>query len=145
MWATTLGSSLQQQLSLAGPKSEGSSIYSSSDKAADVIQEFMNFSDYYGRDIFEAAKLPAVVRLAMYWAHRGIDSLSSLEKTRVLPVEAYGNIVKAAWMIQRLFNDKRSRQDECAAVVVSLSEVRYSGYISNYLCFKNRMLKAPLI
>lgn len=87
------------------------------------MQEFTNFSDYYGRDIFEAAKPITMVRLAMYWTHRGMDALSSLEKTRLLPVEAYGNVLKAGWIIQRILNDKRPREDECAAVVISLSEV----------------------
>ena len=118
-----LGNALQQQLNSAGPRGEGSSIYSGSEKAADVIQEFSNFSDYYGRDIFETAKFIAIVRLAMYWTHRGVDALLYLEKTRLLPVEAYGNILKAGWILQRLQNDKRYRQDECSAIVVSLSEV----------------------
>ena len=59
----------------------------------------------------------------MYWTHRGMDALSCLEKTRLLPVEAYGNVLKAGWIIQRILNDKRSKEDECTAIVISLSEV----------------------
>lgn len=122
-WSEMLGNALQQHLSSTGLRSEASSTYSTSDQSVDMVQEFITFSDYYGRDIFEVAKLMTMVRLAMYWTHRGIDALVCLEKTKIVPVEAYGNILKAGWILQRLQNDRRSRKDECAAIVVALSEV----------------------
>lgn len=112
------------QLATSRPKSEHSSIYSSSDLGPDIFQEFVTSSDYYGRDIFEAAKLMVIVRLATSWTHRGKDGLSGVEKSRVLPLAAYGNLLKAGWILQRLQCDQRSRTDECTAIIVMLTEVR---------------------
>lgn len=124
-WATALGTILHQQVQLAssGLKSEVSSIYSASDAGPDILQEFATASDYNGRDIFEAAKLMVMVRLATFWAHRGKDDLWGIEKSKVLSVAAYGNLLKAGWILQRLQCDQRSRTDECTAIIVMLSEV----------------------
>lgn len=126
MWATALGMILQHPLQLSSPgaRSEHSSIYSASDFGPDIFQEFVNSSDYYGRDIFEAAKLMVLVRLATCWTHRGKDGLSGVEKSKVIPLAAYGNLLKAGWILQRLQSDRRSRTEECTAIIVMLSEVR---------------------
>lgn len=124
MWAETLGNILQQQRAPAPTRNEGSSLYSASDHGVDVMQEFVTFSDYYGRDIFEAAKLMVLLRLAIYWTHRARSAMDGIEKTRYIPVAGYANVIKAGWMLQRLHGDARSRSDECTAVLVSLSEVR---------------------
>ena len=126
MWATALGVILQHPLQSAspGPMSAHSSVYSASDFGPDVFQEFVTSSDYYGRDIFEAAKLMVIVRLATCWTHRGKDGLSGIEKSKVLPLAAYGNLLKAGWILQRLQCDPRSRTEECTAIIVMLTEVR---------------------
>lgn len=88
------------------------------------MQEFIAFSDYHdGRDIFEVANIMTIIRLAMYWTHRGVDALACIEKTRLLPVKAYANILKAGWILQRLQMDQRFRSEECTAIIISLSEV----------------------
>lgn len=91
----------------------------------DLVQEFIAFSDYHdGRDIFEAANIMTIIRLAMYWTHRGVDALACIEITKSLPVKAYANILKAGWILQRLQMDQRSRSEECTGIIISLSEVR---------------------
>lgn len=122
--AGTLEIILQQQFVSAGYGTESSSIRSGPDQGVDLVQEFIAFSDYHdGRDIFEAGSIMTIVRLAMYWTHRGVDSLACIEKTKSLPVKAYANILKAGWILQRLQMDQRPRSEECTAIIISLSEV----------------------
>lgn len=87
----------------------------------------MTSSDYYGKDIFEAAKLMVIVRLTTCWTHRGKDGLVGMEQSKALPLAAYGNLLKAGWMLQRLQSDQRSRTEECTAIIVMLTEVRLIG------------------
>lgn len=123
--AGTLETVLQQQFVSAGYGTESSSIRSGQDQGVDLVQEFIAFSDYHdGRDIFEAANIMTIIRLAMYWTHRAVDALACIEKTKSLPVKAYANILKAGWILQRLQMDQRSRSEECTAIMISLSEVR---------------------
>ena len=131
LWSTALGMILQHPLQLptSAPKSEHSSIYSASDCGPDIFQEFMTSSDYYGKDIFEAAKLMVIVRLATCWTHRGKDGLAGIEKTKLLPLAAYGNLLKAGWILQRLQCDLRSRTVECTGILVMLTEVRTPGLV----------------
>lgn len=122
--AGTLEIILQQQFVSAGYGTESSSIRSGPDQGVDLVQEFIAFSDYHdGRDIFEAGNIMTIVRLAMYWTHRGVDALASIEKTKSLPVKAYANILKAGWILQRLQMDQRPRSEESTAIIISLSEV----------------------
>lgn len=121
--AGTLETVLQQQFVSAGYGTESSSIRSGQDQGVDLVQEFIAFSDYHdGRDIFEAANIMTIIRLAMYWTHRAVDALACIEKTKSLPVKAYANILKAGWILQRLQMDQRSRSEECTAIMISLSE-----------------------
>lgn len=125
LWAGTLETVLQQQLASTAFANDSASTRTASDLGGDVVQEFIAFSDYHdGRDIFEAANIMTIVRLAMYWTHRGVDALACVEKTKSPPIQAYANILKAGWILQRLQLDQRARSEECSAVVVSLSEVR---------------------
>ncbi len=124
-WTTALETILQQPLQVTspGPKTEAASIFSASDSGTDLFQEFAASSDYYGRDIFDAAKLMVMVRLSTFWAQRGKDGLVGIDKLKVLPIAAYGNLLKAGWILQRLQRDSRSRTEECTAIMVMLSEV----------------------
>lgn len=133
-WAGALEIVLQQQLTSTAYANEGASIRTASDLGGDVIQEFIAFSDYHdGRDIFEAANIMTIVRLAMYWTHRGVDALVCVEKTKSPPIQAYANILKAGWILQRLHLDQRARSEECTAIIISLSEVRLAKSQEHFL------------
>lgn len=126
LWVETLETLMQQQLSRgnAALGSESGSIRSSVDQHIEIVQEFISNSDYHdGRDIFEVANIMTMIRYAMYWTHRGTDGLGAIEMTKSLPIQAYVNILKAGWMLQRVQGDQRSRIDECTAIIGALTEV----------------------
>lgn len=126
LWVETLETLMQQQLSRgnAALGSESGSIRSSVDQHIEIAQEFISNSDYHdGRDIFEVANIMTMIRYAMYWTHRGTDGLGAVEMTRSLPIQAYVNILKAGWILQRVQRDQRSRIDECTAIIGALTEV----------------------
>lgn len=126
LWVETLETLMQQQLSRgnAALGSESGSILSSVDQHIEIAQEFISNSDYHdGRDIFEVANIMTMIRYAMYWTHRGTDGLGAVEITKLLPTQAYVNILKAGWILQRLQRDQRSRIDEYTAIIGALTEV----------------------
>ncbi len=148
-WTTALETILQQPLQVTspGPKTEAVSIFSASDSGTDIFQEFAASSDYYGRDIFDAAKLMVMVRLSTFWTQRGKDGLVGVEQLKVLPMAAYGNLLKAGWILQRLQRDPRSRTEECTAIMVMLSEVSIAqmAYLPPYSSvFKRGKLASEL-
>lgn len=126
LWVETLETLMQQQLSRGNAVlgGENGSILSSVDQHIEIAQEFISNSDYHdGRDIFEVANNMTMIRYAMYWTHRGTDGLGAIETTKLLPIQAYVNILKAGWILQRLQRDQRSRIDECTAIIGALTEV----------------------
>ena len=138
LWAGTLETVLQQQFASTAFANEGASIRTASDLGGDVVQEFIAFSDYHdGRDIFEAANIMTIVRLAMYWTHRAVDALVCVDKTKAPPIQAFANILKAGWILQRLQLDQRARSEECTAIIISLSEVRASSISFDYPLLNN--------
>lgn len=126
LWEESLETLMQQQLSRgnAALGSENGSIRSSVDQHIEIVQEFISNSDYHdGRDIFEVANIMTMIRYAMYWTHRGTDDLGAVEITKSLPIQAYVNILKAGWILQRVQRDQRSRTAECNAIIGALTEV----------------------
>lgn len=126
MWVETLETLMQQQLSRgnAGLGSESGSIRSSVDHHIEIVQEFISNSDYHdGRDIFEVANIMTIIRYAMYWTYRGTDGLGFVETTKSLSPQAYVNILKAGWILQRVQKDQRSRIDECTVIIGALIKV----------------------
>lgn len=117
---------MQQQLSRANAALGGDSgsFLFSVDQHIEIAQEFISNSKYHnGRDIFEVANINTMIRYAMYWTHRGTDGLGSVETTKLLPIQAYVNILKAGWILQRLQQDQRPRIHECIAIIGALTEV----------------------
>jgi hypothetical protein len=91
---------------------------------ADILQKFLRNSDYYGKDIFEASNTFTPIQLAMFWAHKSTHDLRYLERSQSVPVESYGNLLKSAWLLRRLFEDRRLETgcDGQRSIIVILAE-----------------------
>jgi hypothetical protein len=91
---------------------------------ADILQKFSKNSDYYGKDIFEAANMITPIHLAMFWAHKSTKELRYLERSQSVPVEGYGNLLKSAWLLRRLYEDRRLEKgfESYRSIIVILTE-----------------------
>lgn len=90
------------------------------------MRRFSELSTLHGKYLFADFPADSVLRIVMFWTFKAITNLSLAPETNQISPVGYLNLLKAAWLFQKIRSTPATRSpkhDETKAVIALVSTV----------------------